>query len=78
MITIIIHQKRPDSINKKVIDRKKEKVIIKKKKEQKMEIIVDDVTNMPLVSANKLSLYSGYEVTLLPGEEKEVHTGVRI
>ena len=43
-----------------------------------MEIIVDDVTNMPLVSANKLSLYSGYKVTLLPGEEKEVHTGVRI
>ena len=43
-----------------------------------MEIVVDDVTNMPLVSANKLSLYSGYKVTLLPGEEKEVHTGVRI
>ena len=78
VIHVIIYQKIIDSRNKKDIDRKKEKVIIKKKKEQKMEIIVDDVTNMPLVSANKLSLYSGYEVTLLPGEEKEVHTGVRI
>ena len=79
-MTIIIHQKRPDSINKKVIDRKKEKAIIKKKigTRKKMKILVQDVTNMPLVSSNKLMLCCGYDVNLLPGETKEIHTGVQI
>ena len=43
-----------------------------------MEIILQDVTNMPLVSSNKLMLCCGYDVTLLPGETKEIHTGVQI
>lgn len=43
-----------------------------------MEILVEDVTNMPLVSSNKLMLCCGYDVTLLPGETKEIHTGVQI
>ena len=43
-----------------------------------MEIVVQDVTNMPLVSSNKLTLCCGYDVTLLPGETKQIHTGVQI